>query len=252
MGHATTVASAFTAVMLIAGLAILITTSLSTIGVLTNAVEEQTSLSEIVLNERVSIDSWVKDDAKTLRVNITNTGETSIGIIKFPKTDLFATYSNAGVESTTWVGYNQTGSTMTHWKVNRVFFKGAEGDLINPFKLTEPTHGVWDPDETLEFKIFIDASVQEFVYVTFTTPNGIKASCSLDLDEQSGTATLISGNTFVTVSHDLGRVPQNVQVTPVNQLVDANFWVSDLTSTTFRINISSSQAGDVGFYWQIK
>ena len=43
---------------------------------------------------------------------------------------------------------------------------------MNPLKLTNPTHGIWDPEETIELEIVLSGSVQEFYYVVIATPSG--------------------------------------------------------------------------------
>lgn len=71
--------------------------------------------------------------------------------------------------------------------------------------------------------------------------------------ENSGTATIASGLTFVNVSHGLGVTPgaKDIQVTPTNNLGSAiKFWISDFGTSTFRINVSSDPgASTATFSW---
>lgn len=73
-----------------------------------------------------------------------------------------------------------------------------------------------------------------------------------------GTATVTAGQTFVTVTHGLTAVHQTTLDTPkvihIVPLSDAGdrFYVSNMTTTTFRINIASAQPGDVSFMWEAK
>jgi len=69
--------------------------------------------------------------------------------------------------------------------------------------------------------------------------------------ENSGTATITSGNTSVTVSHGLVKAPSKVRVTPLD---DPNsYWYvpkTSITDTTFDIVLASAPATDVEFYWE--
>jgi len=65
--------------------------------------------------------------------------------------------------------------------------------------------------------------------------------------ENSGTATISSGNTYVDVTHNLASTPSSVLVVPKS---DTRFWVDNVGSSTFRINIPSSLDSDVTFYWK--
>lgn len=53
------------------------------------------------------------------------------------------------------------------------------------------------------------------------------------------------------VSHSLGRTPRNVQATPTVGL-GTGFWVSDVGSSSFRINLGSPRNFDATFYWRIE
>lgn len=66
-----------------------------------------------------------------------------------------------------------------------------------------------------------------------------------------GNATLTSGNTYVDVAHGLGATPTSVVVTPTTNLGARSFWVSDKGSTTFRINIDSTDIIDHTFGWEV-
>jgi hypothetical protein len=75
-----------------------------------------------------------------------------------------------------------------------------------------------------------------------TTTNGIARV----IDKRGGTfsvgtATITSAATSVTVTHNLIGTPPssgNIQVTPTNSMgSSAKFWISNITSTTFKINV---------------
>jgi len=76
------------------------------------------------------------------------------------------------------------------------------------------------------------------------------------IKERRGTATITSGNTYVDVTHNLNETPniEDIIVTPMNNLGSATkFWISNVTSTTFRINVDTDPgASGASFVWQIK
>jgi len=69
--------------------------------------------------------------------------------------------------------------------------------------------------------------------------------------KNSGTATITAGNTYVDVTHGLAITPDinRIKITPKDNLGGRNWWVSNVTSTTFRINISSADTVDHAFGW---
>ena len=251
MGQSTTVATAFTAVMIIAGVSILVTSTVSSFGVISRGIDSMVSQNEAVLNEDVEFTGWSLVDSQTLKVNVTNTGETSIRLRDFDKMDCIVTYTVSGTRNSTWMPYVQAGDTGNHWNVTRVFFNGVEGDEVNPVKLTAPVYGAWDPRETLEIQIWLEDPNPSFRYVTLVTPDAVKASTDLYMEYEAGVATVTAGDTYVDVAHRLGRAPRNVQVTPRVDL-GTNFWVSDADSSNIRINIGSLLGFDAPFYWRIE
>lgn len=73
----------------------------------------------------------------------------------------------------------------------------------------------------------------------------------------SGTATITSGNTSVTVtfSGSLTLAPsiQHISVTPTATWGSATkFWVSNVTSTTFQINVDAAPGASLTFAWRIE
>ncbi|TRO53885.1 hypothetical protein E2P71_05455 [Candidatus Bathyarchaeota archaeon] len=252
MGQSTTVATAFTAIMMIAGVTILITTAVSGFSIITQAIDSRVDATQTIVHERMTFTGWKLDDAQTLRLNVTNAGETSMTLREFDKFDMIVTYIEAGATRSEWLALNQEASSGDYWKIVRVFFNGAEGDQVNPMVLTTPVSGNWDHGETIELLVHIDAVSPTYSYVVYSTPNGVTASTDLTLSYQSGTTSIASGSVFVEVSHNLGRVPVNIQVTPRNEITGICFWVSDVDSDSFRINLSLSEAGAIGFYWRIE
>lgn len=72
--------------------------------------------------------------------------------------------------------------------------------------------------------------------------------------EQRGVATITAGGTSVTVTHGLNLTPpiSAISVTPNSDPGAATkFWVTDVTSTTFKININAVSASNADFAWNI-
>jgi len=69
--------------------------------------------------------------------------------------------------------------------------------------------------------------------------------------ENSGTATISAGQTFVDVSHSLSITPslEKIRLIPLDNLNGRNIWVSNATSSTFRINLSSKDSVDHQIGW---
>jgi hypothetical protein len=63
------------------------------------------------------------------------------------------------------------------------------------------------------------------------------------------TATILAGNTSVTVTHTLGYTPDldDITVTPQDDLGGISFWPSTPTATTFLINMGSMDVADHSF-----
>jgi archaellum component FlaF (FlaF/FlaG flagellin family) len=252
MGQSTTVATAFTAIMIIAGISILVTSTVSSFGVISKGIDSMVSQNEAILNEDMEFVSWRLVDSQTLRTNVTNTGETNIRLRDFDKMDCIVTYTVSGTRNSTWVPYVQAGDTASHWNVTRVFFNGQEGDDVNPIKLTAPVYGGWDPCETIEIQIWLEDINPSFQYVTLVTPDAVKASTDLYMAYEVGVATVTTGSTYVDVAHSLGRTPKNVQATPQVDLSGTSFWVSNVDSSKIRINLGASLGFDAPFYWRIE
>jgi len=66
--------------------------------------------------------------------------------------------------------------------------------------------------------------------------------------EASGTATISSGSTSVTVNHGLVCTPSEVLIAPLAQ-PSGNLWVSNITSTSFTINISTAPSANLSVAW---
>lgn len=91
---------------------------------------------------------------------------------------------------------------------------------------------------------FITGSIHNLMSALFRDNRGY-------ITENSGTATIVSGDTSVVVTHGLAKTPTGVQVTPT-LLSNANkFWVTNKTSTQFTINVDGDPGeGTAKFDWR--
>jgi len=252
MGQSTTVATAFTAIMMIAGVSILITTAVSGFDIISGAITDRVDESDVAVNERMEFTGWRLVDPQTMRLNVSNAGETSLRLRDFDKFDCIVTYSDGGATVSEWLAFNQFAPSGDYWRINRVFFNGAQGDEVNPISLAGSLSGNWDPQEVLEITVHLDAAGPSFSYLMLATVNGVKASTGFTLSYELGSATITTGATYVDVQHSLGRAPSNVQVTPRSDISATVFWVSGVDSDGFRINLGSSLPIDALFYWRVE
>ena len=84
---------------------------------------------------------------------------------------------------------------------------------------------------------------------SYVVNNGtlICESVKFFVTENSGTATITSGSTSVTVNHGLAGTPTIVTVTPSADLGDV--WVDSITSTQFTIHCDSAPSSATTVYW---
>lgn len=65
-----------------------------------------------------------------------------------------------------------------------------------------------------------------------------------------GTATLLAGQTSVTVTHGAGVTPERVFLTPITDTLDLSWWVDTITATQFTIRVNLASTPDIKFDWQ--
>jgi hypothetical protein len=73
------------------------------------------------------------------------------------------------------------------------------------------------------------------------------------ITESNGTTSIGASATTVTVNHGLSVTPliQNILVMPTNSLGSATkYWVSNITSTNFVINVNAAPGSTATFAWQ--
>lgn len=69
-------------------------------------------------------------------------------------------------------------------------------------------------------------------------------------DVNSGSATITSGTTSITVNHGLWKTPTRVYLAPTTDTLGARYWISSKTSTQFTIILNASQASNITFDWR--
>jgi archaellum component FlaF (FlaF/FlaG flagellin family) len=251
MGQSTVVATAFTAIMFVAGVSILVMSTVSSFDTLSQAITDRAEVSDLMLSERVEFGDWSLIDSSTLRINASNVGSTSIQLNRFNLIDMIVSYNDGASEQTLWVTYDQTEPSASYWSINRVFFRNQQQDLINPISLSGSIRGAWDPEETLELEIHLDETTPIFEYLTMITPAGVQAHSSLTKQYDMGVAIIPSGTRTLEVSHLLDRVPVNVQLTP-RSAINTEFWVELVDSDSFTIHLSNNPPSSVLFYWRVE
>lgn len=73
--------------------------------------------------------------------------------------------------------------------------------------------------------------------------------------ENNGTALFTTGVTIYAVTHGLDRNPllEDIQLTPASyQFGMGNFWIGNISSTTFEIRCSTAPTNDVNFAWSVR
>jgi len=108
-----------------------------------------------------------------IKLNVTNAGFQGVRIKDLIKSDIIVIYFNGSTRKAVRLEYSDYEAPNT-WNMERVLVGDKEGDLVNPINLQLKT-GIWDPGETLEFKLII----QDFVDtnkswgVVLALPNGV-------------------------------------------------------------------------------
>jgi hypothetical protein len=247
MGQSTMVAAAFSATIFLLGMFVNISMNLNSMQTITSITEDKVAQIEKISGQRCKLESWKTLDADNLLLNITNTGEVSIRLSDFKFIEIFGLTSVNGTAITVRLQYNDGSLVDDYWQLTRVFFNGHEGERLNPLVVSSSS-GSWDPDETIEVGAKMIGMVNGLEYTTVVMSSGFESSLGLNSGRLSGITGVPAGSVAVVVQHGLRTIPSNVQVTPSSKL-QSGFWVSNLTSNTFTINMNSSEDHEVTFYW---
>lgn len=68
--------------------------------------------------------------------------------------------------------------------------------------------------------------------------------------ENTGTATITTGQTTVDVTHGLAAAPTRILLSPTTATAGKQFYVSAKAATTFTITVDSAAGADISFDWQ--
>jgi hypothetical protein len=228
---------------------VIISMSLNSIQTITSTTDMKVSQIEQITGQRCRMDAWKISDTSTIALNITNIGENSIRLYDFSSMDIFALYTVNGSDTIDRLQYGVNNSTGDFWELYKVFSNGVEKETVSPM-IVASSSGAWDPGETMEILVHILPISGNVVRITFVMPSGFESSLGVANSILHGTATINAGSHSVVVTHNLGIIPTNVQVTP-SSAIQSGFWVSEITNKTFTINIASLEDHEVNFYWTV-
>jgi len=104
---------------------------------------------------------------------------------------------------------------------------------------------------TLGFLYMVENNINGTVLLGTITDKTIKRNYGYTT-ENSGTATIVAGNSYVDVPHGLSIKPklEKIGLTFQTDLEGRDVWVSNATSSTFRINLSSVDTKDNIIGWR--
>jgi len=132
------------------------------------------------------------------------------------------------------------------YKADYVFINNPTGFLVKNAHIYTTWHVFHDSPENIHF---------ENCYLSSLGSDGTETDitfrrCTIGSKktDNSGTATISSGNTSVVVSHGLFKAPVRVFLTGTHNEV-AKCWVSDISDTEFTINAPSAVTDDRDVYW---
>ena len=248
MGQSTVIAAAFSAAIFLFGIFITTSTSLNSIQTIASMADEKAALIDQINGQRCRLDSWRPSDTYSVVLNVTNIGDESIRLPDFNSMEIFTLCNTNVTAHVSRLQYGH-GITSDYWEISKVFFNGREGEIVDPIVVASNS-GAWDPGETIQVTVHISENSSSVEYLTFVMGSGYETSLGKVDNTIKGTATILSGSLSVAIGHSLGSLPSGVQVTPQSQ-INGGFWVSNITSTAFTINISSSEDHNVRFYWAV-
>lgn len=172
MGLSTTISTAFFTLILISGAAYVVTMNIDLMTSTSEPLGEYLEIKEDTYRHECVVDSWNNQTGNSIDLNVTNTGEEGIRITELGELDILVTYTLASGSRTKWLEFDQDVPSSDHWAITQVFTKGGLGDVVNRINLSGDLYGIWDPDETLEIRIFVSSGVLSFDHVKIGMPFG--------------------------------------------------------------------------------
>lgn len=67
----------------------------------------------------------------------------------------------------------------------------------------------------------------------------------------TGSDTITAGNTYVDVTHTLGSVPAVADISWTSDSGGKRWWITNKTSSNFRLNIDSIYSANITFDWGV-
>ena len=238
---------AFSIIILVAGMTTIYSISTSSATFLTDIVRDTVQKIDKTHNEEFVVDNLIIQD-NTIRVNITNIGNTKVPFDKFNAIDFFVLYQNGTSEHSMKITRLNSNISSSYWVFSNVFFLGQKGEYINPINYNQ-SYGFWDPLEVIEFEIFLDFNYSEIVYVLFCSPNGYMDYATPGKTIDYGSIIVPTGFYYIEVEHHLISIPSNIQLTPKDNLFGNFYWVTNITDTSFFIYLNNPVLSDIEFYW---
>ena len=127
-------------------------------------------------------------------------------------------------------------------------------------------NNILDGESTQKYGILINDTVTDCIVannqffdhvsggIQFWSPTNLRLFNNIGfVTENSGTATLVSGQTAIAVAHGLAVTPVagDIMVTPIETLASASFaWIDTYTATQFTIHVNADPTQDVDFAWK--
>lgn len=123
------------------------------------------------------------------------------------------------------------------------------GNMIYDDQVTKTQYGLYE--ESGDYNIIKDNIIHTYKganAIGITGANTIIKNNMGFKTENSGTATITAGNTYVDVAHGLSITPTYINIEATNEF-GLNKYLSNIGATTFRINIQVPQLSDATFVW---
>jgi archaellum component FlaF (FlaF/FlaG flagellin family) len=172
MGLSSSVSAAFITLLILTGSAYLVSINLDLMRTTTEPFAEYMEAEYARVEEDCTIDSWLNTSSTSLKVNITNSGETGILVRDFDTIDIIIAYRAASGDKVIWLPYDQDGGVSRFWNISGVYTNDDEGDYLNPISLSGDVHGIWDSGESIEITCVYEDSVIEYYYFKVILPYG--------------------------------------------------------------------------------
>ena len=172
MGLSSSVSAAFITLLILTGSAYVVSINLDLMRSTTEPLAEYMESEYTRVEEDCTLDSWVNTGSNSLKVNITNIGETGILVRDFDTIDIIIAYRTASGDKVVWLPYDQGGVASSFWNVSGVYTNGDVGDYLNPISLSGNIHGIWDSGESIEITCVYEESAIEYYYIKIVLPYG--------------------------------------------------------------------------------